>query len=107
MIGTDNHPSPYRCRNVKSQFDQETRIFDRTSLILALMTRIVAQINPDGHQPGETWRTKSFHYSSINLWAFVNLTFMGRKVVGDLWEFETDDGRSLRQAYRFLEPSAL
>ena len=43
----------------------------------------------------------------MNLWALAKLTFMGRKVGVDLWEFETNDKRSLRQAYRFLEPYAL
>ncbi|WP_442510397.1 hypothetical protein SH528x_002015 [Novipirellula sp. SH528] len=31
---------------------------------------------------------------------------MSRKVGVNLWEFETKDNRSLRQAYRFLEPYA-
>ncbi len=73
----------------------------------AKRSRIAAQILPDGRQPRETGRTKSMHYSTMNLWALANLTFMGRKVGVDLWEFETEDSRSLRQAYRFLEPYAL
>lgn len=73
----------------------------------AKTSRIAAQITPDGRQPRETGRTKSLHYSTMNLWALTNLTFMGRKLEIDLWEFETPDGRSLRQAYQFLAPYAL
>ncbi len=45
----------------------------------AKTSRIAAQILPDGRQPRETGRTKSMHYSTMNVWALANLTFMGRK----------------------------
>ncbi|MGB6220312.1 alginate lyase family protein [Haloferula sp.] len=73
----------------------------------AKTSRIAAQIKPNGQQPGETGRTKSMHYSCMNLWALANLTYMGRGLDVDLWEFRTKDGRSLPQAYHFLEPFAL
>jgi hypothetical protein len=73
----------------------------------AKTSRISAQILPSGEQPKETGRTKSMHYSSMNLWALTNLTSMGRKLGIDLWEFATVDGRSLPQAYAYLEPFAL
>lgn len=72
----------------------------------AKTSRIAAQIIPDGRRPKEIGRTKSMHYSTMNLWALANLTYMGRKLGIDLWDFQTEDGRSLPQAHRFLEPYA-
>ncbi len=72
----------------------------------AKTSRIAAQITPDGGQPLELGRTKSIHYSTMNLWSLANLTFMGRKLGVDLWDFETTDGRSLPKAYAFLMPFA-
>lgn len=72
----------------------------------ARTSRIAAQIRPSGQQPLETGRTRSVHYSTMNLWAFAKLTFMGRKLGVDLWAFESESGSSLPQAFRYLEPFA-
>ena len=47
-------------------------------------------------------RTRSVHYSSLNLWSLSELTFIGKKLGVDLWSFETEDKRSLRQAFFYL-----
>ena len=67
-------------------------------------SRIFSQIKPDGRQPLELNRTKSFSYSVMNLHGFLQLAQIGQKVGVDLWNLASEDGSSIKKGYQFMLP---
>ena len=66
--------------------------------------RFFSQIEPDGSQPLELARTKSFSYSVMNLHGFLELAELGQKVGVNLWNISSEDGRSIKKAYQYMLP---
>lgn len=68
--------------------------------------RIAHQIQPDGHEPLELARTKSFGYSSFNLRALIDMASIAQNQGIDLWHFRGTNGGSIYRALAFMAPYA-
>jgi hypothetical protein len=66
--------------------------------------RINTQIEPDGKQPLELKRTRSYNYTIGNLGHFVNLAILGKKMGIDLFNYSGNEGQSIKQVLNFLKP---
>jgi hypothetical protein len=75
-------------------------------LILQTTNRITHQIQPDGHEPLELERTKSFGYSSFNLRALMDMASIAQNQGIDLWHFRGTNGGSIYRAIWFMAPYA-
>jgi hypothetical protein len=64
--------------------------------------RLSSQIEPDGRQPRELERTRSWNYSVMNLDGWFTVARLAEETGIDLWNFRTPDGRSLRAALDYL-----
>jgi hypothetical protein len=71
----------------------------------SLLARLDAHITPEGKQPRELARTKSWSYSCFNLKNICKGAVMARSLGIDLWSHEGEGGRgSLRKAMLYLVP---
>ena len=70
----------------------------------AVKTRIAWQIDLNGKQPLELERTRGMSYSLFNLNALLTVATIGNKVGVDLWNYQTNDGRSIGKAMEYLAP---
>lgn len=71
--------------------------------------RIATQIEPDGTQPLELARTRSFSYSVMNIDGLTQLAIVGDRTGVDLWSYTPrgHKGPAIRLALLYLAPYAL
>lgn len=73
-------------------------------IVSQIPDRIEWQIEPDGRQPHELVRTMALHYCDFNIRAMLDLCRYADGVGYDLASFESEDGRSIRNALLWLVP---
>lgn len=100
----NNHSTWYDAQLVSYSLFLGDKAFAEDYLKKQVPARIRDQIKADGTMPLEMSRTRSLHYPIYNLHAFSILAICGSKVGYDLWNYKTDDGKSIRGAYDFLVP---
>ncbi|MEO7455940.1 MAG: alginate lyase family protein [Gemmatimonadaceae bacterium] len=97
----NNHGSWYAAQTATlALFSGDTAM--ARGIIADVKARIDSQVKPDGQQPVELERTRSFHYSGFNADALSRLAELGRWVGVDLWHFESTHGGSIRKAIDHL-----
>lgn len=68
----------------------------------AARRRLASQVEPDGRQPRELARTRSWSYSVMNLHGWFTVARLAGETGVDLWHYRTADGRSLQGALDYL-----
>ncbi len=66
--------------------------------------RIASQVTPDGSQPKELARTKSWDYVNMNLLGFCLNARLADHIKADLWHYETPSGSSIRKCLEWVMP---
>lgn len=66
--------------------------------------RIKSQFEKDGSQPLELARTLSWGYTNMNLFGFFTIARLAENLKIDLWNFETEDGKSIKKGFDWLVP---
>jgi hypothetical protein len=103
----NNHGSWYDEQITGIALFLEDKALARKVAETAETKRIALQIEPDGSEPLELARTKSFSYSAFNLDALEQLAQEDRLTGVNLWRYKAKDGASIRAALDYLLPYAL
>lgn len=71
-------------------------------MVTLMKSKLDVQLKPDGTQPAELARTRSFHYSYFDLQAISLMAVLAQKNGIDLWHYQTPEGGSLIKSLDFM-----
>ena len=66
--------------------------------------RMESQLMPDGSQPLELARTKSWNYTNMNLYGYFLMGQLSEKVQINLWQQQISEGKNIKVALDWLLP---
>lgn len=98
----NNHATCYDVQAVRIAFFVGRDDIAREILGKVPTERVNKHIAPDGQQPEEMKRTKSFDYSLKNLEALMDLADLARHTGLDLWGHVGPAGQSIRKAFDYV-----
>lgn len=100
----NNHGTAYDLQVISFSLFTGNNMLAENVLDSVSTKRINNQITPQGLQPFELERTKSLSYSILNIKILFKISFIAEKLKLDLWQYESEDGRSIAKAVNFLIP---
>lgn len=74
------------------------------SEIEVFKSRIDSQIKPDGSQPFELERTKSWDYVNMNLDGYFLVAQLAENSTVNLWHYETKEGKNIKKCLDWIVP---
>lgn len=101
---TNNHGVWYDAQVAAFAYYAGREDVSKQVIEVAKLKRINKQIEKDGSMPRELARTRSMDYTMYNLEAFTTLAQIGDKVGVDLWNYSSEDGKSIKLAFSYLYP---
>ena len=103
LVAHNNHGTHYSVQIITlALFTNKMAI--AKSQIDTVKQRMAKQLKPDGSQPFELERTKSWSYSNMNLYGFCINARLAENVGINLWNYETEDGKSIKKCIDWLVP---
>ena len=73
-------------------------------MVLSAQNSLDDMLDNQGGQIHELSRSRSYFYSCFNLQALVNIASLGDKIGMDMWQYESDNKKSIPLAIQYLTP---
>ena len=102
----NNHGTYYDMQVVDFALFTGDKTLARKYLQQQTIGRMDSQFTPEGKQPLELERTKSWGYTNMNLDGWCRLAILASHVDIDLWHLQKD-GKSIKQCIAYIMPFAL
>jgi hypothetical protein len=103
LVAHNNHGTHYSVQVIALALFTN-RMDIAKSQIDTVKQRMEKQLRPDGSQPFELERTKSWGYTNMNLFGFCLNARLAEKAGVNLWSYETKDGKSIKKGIDWLVP---